>query len=67
MTFDAFYATDDETDAGHRVLDAPGLQEVKAVLRAQLEAEGTHGHCRLLELWETDASFAARMAHKGGK
>ena len=58
MTFDAFYYTDNEADDGYRVIEAANLQDAKAVLKAQMAAEGIV--YRLDALVETAASFAAR-------
>ncbi len=62
MIFNAIYETDNEADGGFRVVEAADLQAAKLVLKAQIEAEGTHGYYQLRTLTETDASWAARRA-----
>lgn len=62
MTFDAIYETDNTDDGGYRQIEAASLKDAKAVLKAQIVAEGTHGAYRLDMLVETAASFAARRA-----
>ena len=58
MTFDALYYTPDETDDGYRRIEAPTLQDAKAVLLQQMTAEGKA--YRLEALTETRTSFDAR-------
>ena len=62
MTFIAIYYTENDADEGTRSVVAATLEDAKAVLKAAILAEGTHGDYRLGALVETDASFAARRA-----
>jgi hypothetical protein len=59
MTFEAIYYTDNENDDGYRVIEATDLQDAKAVLKAQMEAEGMLSSYRLSTLIQTMESFLA--------
>lgn len=61
MIFTALYFTENENDDGVRTVEAASLEDAKAVLKAAILAEGTHGAGYYLSsLIETPASFANR-------
>jgi hypothetical protein len=41
------YHTEDENDDGYRVIEAENMEAAKAINKAQIIAEGTHGAYRL--------------------
>lgn len=41
------YHTEDENDDGYRVIEAPTMEAAKAINKAQIIAEGTHGNYHL--------------------
>lgn len=45
--FGFLYYTEDENDDGYRVVEAANIQDAKAINKAAILAEGTHGHYRL--------------------
>jgi hypothetical protein len=45
--FGFLYFTEDENDDGYRVVEAANIEEAKAINKANIIAEGTHGNYRL--------------------
>jgi hypothetical protein len=41
--FGFLYHTEDENDDGYRVIEAANMEAAKAINKAQIIAEGTHG------------------------
>ena len=48
--FGFLYYTEDENDDGYRVVVAANIEEAKAINKANIIAEGTHGNYRLASI-----------------